>query len=128
MFPILHDLVEILFPLEFIDRLLAVDLITVADHRRLSRDSISDKKISRTLLVSILPRKGPDSFDRFLNVLRETEGQEYVAQKIHEAQKIMESEVKHERQCTVENWFTFYIYGLLIKGRFNYLYVLQVNI
>ena len=82
MFPILPDLIEILMPLALISRLLASALITVQEFERLSLDSIDDEKRSRTLLVSILPRKGPDSFDRFLNVLKKTEGQEHVAQKI----------------------------------------------
>ena len=84
MFPVLPTLVEILIPLALIDRLLAVDLITVPEYERLSLDSIDDEKRSRTLLVSILPRKGPDSFDRFLAVLKESKGQEHVAQKIME--------------------------------------------
>ena len=98
MFSILTDLVEILIPLDFIDRLLAVDLITVAEHKMLSLDLTDDEERSRKLLVSILPSKGSDSFDRFLNVLRETKGQEHVVQ------KIMETEVKQERQCTAGNY------------------------
>ena len=82
MFSILPDLIEILMPLALLTRLLASSLITLQEFERLSLDSIDDEKRSRTLLVSILPRKGPDSFDRFLNVLKETEGQEHVAQKI----------------------------------------------
>ena len=82
MFPILPDLIEILMPLALISRLLAAALITVQEFERLRLPSIDDQTRSETLLVSILPRKGPDSFDRFLNVLKETEGQEHVAQKI----------------------------------------------
>ena len=95
MFPILPTLVEILIPLALIDRLLAVDLITVPEYERLSLDSIDDEKRSRTLLVSILPRKGPDSFDGFLNVLKEIKGQEHVAQKIIESKE-------NEKKRTVE--------------------------
>ena len=82
MHPILSALVQILIPLSLIDRLLEVELITIPEYERLSLDSIDDEKRSRTLLVSILPRKGPDSFDRFLNVLKETKGQEHVARKL----------------------------------------------
>ena len=82
MFSILPDLKEILIPLALISRLLAADLITVQEFERLRLPLIDDQTRSETLLVSILPRKGPDSFDRFLNVLKVTEGQEHVAQKI----------------------------------------------
>ena len=89
MFPILPDLIEILIPLALISRLLASALITVQEFERLSLPSIDDQKRSETLLVSILPRKGPDSFDRYLNVLKETEGQEHVARKL----------IGKEKQC-----------------------------
>ena len=67
-------------------------LITVSEYEELFSDSIDDKKRSQLLLVFILPRKGPDSVDRFLNVLKETEGQKHVAQKIIET---AEKERKH---------------------------------
>ena len=84
---ILSTLVKILIPLSLIDRLLEVNLITVREYERLSLDSIDDEKRSRTLLVSILPRRGPDSFDRFLKVLKETKGQEHVAKTIMKSRK-----------------------------------------
>ena len=99
VFPILPALVEILIPLALIDRLLAVDLVTVQEYERLSRDLIDDEKRSRTLLVSILPRKGPDSFDRFLTVLKESKGQEHVAQKIMETG---ENDEQHEDKKKIE--------------------------
>ena len=82
VFPILPDLIEILSPLALLTRLLAVALITAQEFERLSLDSIDDEKRSRQLLVSILPKKGPNSFDRFLSVLKETEGQEHVVKKL----------------------------------------------
>ena len=57
-------------------------LSSLHEFERLSLDSIDDEKRSRQLLVSILPKKGPDSFDRFLRVLKETQGQEHVARKL----------------------------------------------
>ena len=95
MFPILPDLVEILTPLALISRLLAVGLITVQEFERLSVPSIDDQKRSETLLVSILPRKGLDSFDRFLRVLKESGGQEHVAK------KLIGEEEKREQKRTV---------------------------
>ena len=77
-------LIEILMPLTFLSRLLAEELITAQEYERLSLDSIDDQKRSGTLLVSILPKRGPTSFDSFLNVLRKTKGQEHVAQMIEE--------------------------------------------
>ena len=94
--PILSALVEILIPLSLIDRLLEVKLITIPEYERLSHDSIDDEKRSRQLLVSILPRKGPDSFDRLLNVLKETKGQEHVAR------KLLGEEEKREQKRKVE--------------------------
>ena len=87
MHSILHDLIEILMPLTFLSRLLAEELITAQEYERLSLDSIDDQKRSGTLLVSILPKRGPTSFDRFLNVLRKTKGQEHVAQMIEENER-----------------------------------------
>ena len=78
--PILPDLLRILLPLALIDRLYAVALITLEEFERIK--TYDNTEGSRMLLVSILPRKGPDSFDRFLSVLKETEGQEHVAQQI----------------------------------------------
>ena len=82
MFPILPALVEILLPLSLIDGLIAASLITVQEFEKLSLPMYDNVERSRMLLLSILPRKGPDSFDRFLNVLSQTEGQEHVAQRI----------------------------------------------
>ena len=96
MHPILSALVEILIPLSLIDRLLEVELITIPEYERLSLDSIDDEKRSRQLLVSILPRKGPESFDKFLNVLKETKGQKHVAK------KILGEEEKNEGKRKVE--------------------------
>ena len=92
MFPILPALLEILLPLSLIDGLLAVALITVQEFEKLSRQICDDVERSRLLLVSILPKKGLDSFDRFLNVLKETEGQEHVAQTIMENKRNKSSE------------------------------------
>ena len=39
---------------------------------------------SRKLLSNILPRKGMNSYDRFVAILRETEGQEHVAKALGE--------------------------------------------
>ena len=82
VFPILPALLEILLPLSLIDGLLSVALITVQEFEKLSLRIYDDVERSRMLLVSILPKKGPDSFDRFVSVLRETEGQEHVATKL----------------------------------------------
>ena len=92
VFPILPALLEILIPLSLIDGLLAVALITVQEFEKLSRQICDDVERSRLLLVSILPKKGPDSFDRFMNVLKETEGQEHVAQRIMENKSDKSSE------------------------------------
>ena len=100
-------------PLTFLSRLLSDELITAQEYERLSLDSIDDQKRSGTLLVSILPRRGPHSFDRFLNVLRKTKGQEHVARiiegneheertklslKSEEKIKELERELKKERE------------------------------
>ena len=92
VFPILPALLEILLPLSLIDGLIAVALITLEEYEELSLPIYNDVKRSRMLLLSILPKKGPDSFDRFVNVLKKTEGQEHVAQRIMENKRHKSSE------------------------------------
>ena len=78
--PILCELIRILLPLALIDGLYAAYLINSEEYEKIK--TYDSTEGSQYLLVSILPRKGPDSFEQFLNVLRKTEGQERVAQKI----------------------------------------------
>ena len=92
VFPILPALLEILMPLSLIDGLLAVSLIALEEYEELSLPIYNDVKRSRMLLLSILPKKGPGSFDRFMNVLKATEGQEHVAQRIMENESDKSSE------------------------------------
>ena len=80
--PIIRVLVEILLPLALIDGLYAAYLITREEYEKIK--TYDNAEGSRQLLVTILPRKGPDSFDRCLSVLEVTEGQEHVAELIRE--------------------------------------------
>ncbi|XP_065839777.1 uncharacterized protein [Oscarella lobularis] len=86
--PFLPDLLQILLPLALIDRFYAVALITLEEFEKIK--TYDNTEGSRTLLVSILPRKGPDSFDRFLCVLKKTEGQEHVAKLIMKTKRTNE--------------------------------------
>ena len=90
MRPILYVLVEILLPLALIDRLHAVFLINREEYEKIK--AYDNAEGSRQLLVSILPKKGPDSFERFLTVLKETEGQEHVAKEIMKDRLIYEED------------------------------------
>ena len=95
VFAILPALAEVLIPdLALLERLYCGGVITLGELQKLFLDDNNAKR-SRMLLVSILPRRGPDSFDRFLSVLKETEGQEHVAQLILKTRK------KPERRRTV---------------------------
>ncbi|XP_065843070.1 ankyrin-1-like isoform X2 [Oscarella lobularis] len=76
--PLFSDLVQVLDPDSFLNRLYSARLVTKGEYNHLlSMSSREDK--SRELLNDILPRKGPNSYDRFVAILRETEGQEHVA-------------------------------------------------
>ena len=83
--PIFSDLLKIVRPSTFIDRLLDVSLITLEELKRIK--TYDNTEGARMLLLSILPRKGLDSYDQFLSVLKETEGQEHIAQQIIENAK-----------------------------------------
>ena len=95
VFSILPVLIEVLIPLALLERLYYGGLIALEELQRLLLAIYDDTERSRRLLVSILPKKGPDSFDRFIKVLKETEGQEHVAQLILGTRK------KHEQRRTV---------------------------
>ena len=81
--PLFSDLVQVLDPDSFLNRLYSARLVTKGEYNHLlSMSSREDK--SRELLNDILPRKGPNSYDRFVAILRETEGQEHVAKALGE--------------------------------------------
>ena len=77
------DLVQVLDPYSFLDRLFRKKLVTKEEYHRL-RSMPSREEKSRALLSDILPRKGETSYDQFVTILRETEGQEHVVKVLGE--------------------------------------------
>ena len=77
------DLVQVLDPDSFLDRLFRKKLVTKEEYSRLRSMSSREEK-SRALLSDILPRKGKKSYDQFVTIVRETEGQEDVAEVLGE--------------------------------------------
>ena len=76
----LTELKEILRPDLICDGLYAQHLLSKPEWEQMRRNFPSTKEEKTAdLLVTILPTKGPNSFSRFLSVLRETDGQEHIA-------------------------------------------------
>ena len=81
--PQFDDLVRVLNPISFLDRLYREKLVDNEEYQLLLTISPSQGQ-SRKLLSEILPRKGPTSYNRFMKILRETEGQEHVVKALCE--------------------------------------------
>ena len=82
--PLFSDLVQVLDPHDtFLDRLYGGKLVTNEEYDDLFSMSSRENR-SRKLLRNILPRKGMDSYDRLVAILKETEGQEHVAKALGE--------------------------------------------
>ena len=74
--PLFSDLVPVLDPDSFLDRLYSDELVTKEEYHRLR--SMPWREKSRALLSDILPRKGETSYDQFVTIVRETEKQNHV--------------------------------------------------
>ena len=79
--PVFSDIVQVLDPLALRDRLYSNDLVTREEFQRLSHLHTKEE-MTRMLLVDILPRKGKTAYDRFLDALQKTKGQEHVVEEI----------------------------------------------
>lgn len=78
----LPQLVNSIRVLELLDCLLADNLVNCEEYEKLTNVTRSESQHSaiRNLLVSILPRKPPGSFPRFLRALRSLPEQKFVAE------------------------------------------------
>ena len=86
--PTLPDLVKVLRPSDLVAGLFSSRLLTKDDVEKLDRCQ-SEEKASTTLLIIILPGKGPKAYDHFMEVLRKTEGQEFVADRLEKVEEGM---------------------------------------
>ena len=75
--PLLSDIAEVWLPC--LDHLFASHLLSTKEYKLLRNLSPSEQ--SKELLINILPRKGVRSYERFLKVLSDAEGQESVVVK-----------------------------------------------
>jgi len=64
-----------------LDRLFSTRLINRKQHENLSNMKTTQERVS-ALLIHILPRKGPGSYDKFVEVLEKTEGQEHIVEHV----------------------------------------------
>ena len=81
--PRMHVLVTVLdVNGELLDRLTAKRLVTRDEWQQLRLPSVTRREKARDLLMDILPRKGRDSYDKFVAALRETCGQEQIVEEI----------------------------------------------
>ena len=81
-------LIDNLEPKAFCDRLLQDGLITDDELDEMRGQPVRKEKV--LLLLQQLPRKGPDAFDAFLKVLRETPGQAFVVTRLQQALEALE--------------------------------------
>ena len=81
--PLFSDLVRVLDPDSFLDRLYSDELVTKEEYHSLRLMSSREEK-SRLLLSDILPRKGETSYDQFVTIVRKTEGQKHVVKVLGE--------------------------------------------
>ena len=78
----LDTLVKVLDVDELLDKLMARKLISAKNWEFFRRPDVAKQDKARKLVVDILPRRGPhlNVLDAFVRVLRETEGQEHIAE------------------------------------------------
>ena len=74
----LSELVPVLNPPALLFRLRSLKLITSQEMQEI-RQLPSKQEMAYELLDQILPRKGPNAYSKFVEVLMETEGQEHIA-------------------------------------------------
>ena len=73
----LPAVVEVLQPKMVVDPLYAVRLLTKNDYEELAQSRDSQQVKARRLLI-MLQRRGPESFDKFCDVLMRVDGQQFV--------------------------------------------------
>lgn len=81
--PHFPEVVEVLRPSKIADQLYGQRLIDQEELLFLSEDNPSEKEKARHLLVKILPKKGPGTFEKFVNILKTVEGYGYIVQLFH---------------------------------------------
>ena len=74
----LPALVQVLDPMALHDRLYAASLVSKEEYDWLCDRSTSREDKSRRLLVDILPRKGRTSYEKFVSLIGQTEGQSHI--------------------------------------------------
>lgn len=69
---------KVVSPREFVLNLFSKKLLSPEQLSTLREMAETDAAVK--LLTEILPRKGPQAYDKFLSVLEETEGQEFLVE------------------------------------------------
>ena len=81
--PKFHEVVRNLRPSLLLDRLVQERLLEMEEYNELRRDPHrTDEEISRVLLGKMLPKKGPQSFEKFCEALHAVPSQAFIAEKI----------------------------------------------
>ena len=78
--PHFANVVQALDPLLFLDKLKEIKLVASEEYTKLHNIlKLESPQACARHLLQILPKKGPSSFGKFLDVLRNTPGQEHIA-------------------------------------------------
>ena len=75
--PRLKDIQDVLEPSAFLGDLFSEELLRSDEYEKLS--DLDRRRQTERLLIVLLPRKGPECYDKFVDILSRTEGQKHVA-------------------------------------------------
>lgn len=76
--PVLYEMCKVMSPRELVTNLYSKRLLSSEQLSSLRQMPDTDAAI--LLLTDILPRKGPEAYERFICVIEETEGQEFLVE------------------------------------------------